>query len=59
MIKKFKHWCEVRLKGDIKKKSSCKYFTVLLKLRKNDLSSLKTVTGIMVKERDFIDFWWK
>ena len=57
MIKKFKHWCEVRLKVNIKKRVLESNFTVLLKLRKNDFSSLKTVTGIMVKERDFIDFW--
>ena len=55
MIKKFKHWCEVRLKGDIKK-SSCKYFTALLKIRKKDFSRLKTG---MFKDRDFIGFYWK
>jgi len=45
MIKKIKHWCEVRLKGNIKKRF-LKVFTALLK-----------VNGIMSKERNFIDFW--
>lgn len=44
MIKKKFPWCEVRLKGNIKKRF-LKVFTALLK-----------VNGIMSKERNFIDF---